>query len=48
MRASNNAVTAIDYFQKPQQKISQYKYIYLAPTAFCGTGMFTSRPCLSQ
>ena len=43
MRTSNNALAPADYFHKPQKKISQYTYIYVAPTAFCGMGMFTAR-----
>lgn len=29
---------------KPQHKLVQYPYIYVAPTASCGMGLFTARP----
>lgn len=29
---------------RPQQKIAQYTYLYIAPTAGCGLGLFTARP----
>lgn len=47
MRSSVNAAERAPHFQKPQEKISQYKHVYLAPTPFCGTGMFTARLMLA-
>lgn len=44
MRSSLNAAERAPYFGKPQEKISQYTHVYLAPTPSCGTGMFTARP----
>lgn len=29
--------------QRPQTKLSQYTYVFIAPTARCGIGLFTSR-----
>ena len=29
---------------KPQQKLSQYLYLYVAPSAAAGFGLFTSKP----
>lgn len=29
---------------RPQEKIAQYAYLYVAPTECCGFGLFTARP----
>jgi hypothetical protein len=40
---NKNHKRQIDVEFKPQAKISQYTYVYVAPTDRCGLGLFTAR-----